>query len=110
MADITLYGISTCDTVRKARKALEGGGHAVTFRDIRAEPLSASEWEVLLTRFGEALVNRRSTTWRGLSEAARSDDPATVLSANPSLMKRPVCNAGEVWTLGWDRAAQDIWI
>jgi arsenate reductase-like glutaredoxin family protein len=43
-----LYGIPTCDTCKKARKALEAEGHSVTFRDVRAEPLSEDEWAILL--------------------------------------------------------------
>jgi arsenate reductase-like glutaredoxin family protein len=35
-----LYGIPTCDTCKKAQKALKEVGHEVIFRDIRAEPLS----------------------------------------------------------------------
>ena len=38
-----LYGISTCDTCKKAIKALQGAGHEVSFRDIRANPLSRAE-------------------------------------------------------------------
>ena len=35
-----LYGISTCDSCKKALKALAAAGHAVEFRDVRANPLS----------------------------------------------------------------------
>jgi arsenate reductase-like glutaredoxin family protein len=55
-------------------------------------------------------VNRSSTTWRGLSEAARAQAPATLLAAHPALMKRPVLVEGEKATLGWDKAAQAAWI
>ena len=65
-----LYGIPTCDTCRKARAALEAAGHAVQVRDVRVEPLSPAETARFLEAFGEKLVNRSSTTWRGLSEAA----------------------------------------
>ena len=42
-----LYGIPTCDTCKKALKALKDEGHEVIFRDIRAEPLSEIEWAYL---------------------------------------------------------------
>ena len=48
------------------------------------------------------MVNRRSTTWRGLDEAARAGDPVRLISAHPTLMKRPVIEDGGVLTLGWD--------
>ena len=43
-----LYGISTCDTCKKAIKALEAAGHPVTFRDVRKDPLSEAEIDRLL--------------------------------------------------------------
>lgn len=105
-----LYGIPTCDTCRKARAALAAAGHAVQVRDVRAEPLSAAETARFLEAFGEKLVNRSSTTWRGLSEAARAEAPAALLAAHPALMKRPVLVEGEKATLGWDKAAQAAWL
>ncbi|MDZ4137207.1 MAG: ArsC/Spx/MgsR family protein, partial [Paracoccaceae bacterium] len=85
-----LYGISTCDTCKKAQKALEAAGHAVTFRDIRAEPLSEAEIDEFVTEFGDAIINRQSTTWRGLSDWLRASDTEAQLAAQPTLMKRPV--------------------
>ncbi len=100
-----LYGIATCDTCRKAKKALEAAGHAVRFRDLRTEPLSAAEIAEFSEAFGEKLINRASTTWRGLEEAARGAPMADLLAAHPTVMKRPVIR-GAALTLGWDKAAQ----
>ncbi len=105
-----LYGLKTCDTCRKAAKALVAAGHAVTFRDVRAEPLSAAEIATFLAAFGDRLVNRSSTTWRGLDEAERARPAAELLAAHPALMKRPVLVEGEKITLGWDKAAQGLWL
>lgn len=99
---ITIYGIKTCDTCRKAVKALPDA----TFRDIRAEPLSDAERAEFLAQFGDALVNRASTTWRGLSEGAREGAPDALLAEHPSLMKRPVIRAGDVLYLGWKADVQ----
>ena len=38
-----IYGLSTCAICQKARKALEAEGMDVSFRDVRAEPLSEAE-------------------------------------------------------------------
>lgn len=100
-----VYGIKSCDTVRKALKALEAAGHAPVLRDVRTEPLSAAEIAEFQAAFGEKLLNRASTTWRGLSEAERARPMAELLAARPTLMKRPVIR-GTVLTLGWDGAAQ----
>jgi Spx/MgsR family transcriptional regulator len=109
MTRLTLYGLPNCDTCRKARKALEADGHTVTLRDIRADPPDAAEWAQLLSEFGDALINRRSTTWRGLSEEHRAAAPDALLATHPALMKRPVLSDGVRMTLGWDDATRSIW-
>lgn len=106
---ITLYGLPTCDTCKKAKKALEAEGRAVMLRDVRAEPLSEAEWAVLLDKFGDDLVNRKSTTWRGLSDFLRESEADAQLAAQPTLMKRPVLQEGERLTLGWDDAVRAAW-
>lgn len=102
---LTIYGLKSCDTCRKARQAAEKAGKTVTFVDVRETPLGVAQLQRFLDAFGEALVNRRSTTWRGLSEAEREGEPLALLQAHPSLMKRPVID-GETLTLGWDAAAR----
>jgi Spx/MgsR family transcriptional regulator len=101
-----IYGIPTCDTCKKAQKALTAAGHTVTFRDIRADPLSEAEWAELLGEFGDALVNRKSTTWRGLSDWLRNSEAEAQLAAHPTLMKRPAIHDGTRWHLGWEDDVQ----
>lgn len=103
---ITLYGLTNCDSCRAAKKALEAAGKEVVFRDVRADPLDRDTLVRFHVSFGESLVNRRSTTWRGLSEEERAGDPIDLLMAHPTLMKRPVIEAKEALTLGWDATAQ----
>ncbi|SOC12859.1 arsenate reductase family protein [Rhodobacter maris] len=100
-----VYGIKTCGTVQKALTALTAAGKAPVLRDIRKEPLSPAEIAEFEAAFGEELINRSSTTWRGLSEEARAQPIAALLAAHPTLMKRPVIR-GNGLTLGWDWAAQ----
>ncbi len=110
MTDLTLFGLPTCDTCRKARKALEGAGHSITFRDIRADPLTEAEWQPLLVEFGDRLVNRKSTTWRGLSDWMQASEAEEQLKTHPALMKRPVITDGATRTLGWDAEVQAVWM
>ena len=105
-----LYGIPTCDTCKKALKALKDEGHEVIFRDIRAEPLSEIEWAEFLVEFGSALVNQKSTTYRGLSMWLRESEADAQLLAHPTLMKRPVLKFGNKLTVGWDTAVQEVWL
>lgn len=95
-----VYGLKTCDTCRAAVKALAGQGAVLV--DIRDTPLEDATRARFLAEFGDALVNRRSTTWKGLSEAERTGAPEVLLAAHPALMKRPVIAAGDALYLGWD--------
>ncbi len=101
-----LYGLKNCDTCRKARAALVAAGHDVDIVDVRETPIAPATLARFLDGFGDALVNRRSTTWRGLSEEARAAEPATLLSAHPALMKRPLIEADGALYLGWDAATR----
>lgn len=97
-----LYGLKTCDTCRKALKSL---GQA-EFRDVRAEGLPENVAQAALARFGEALINRKSATWRGLGAAERAADPLALIAAHPALMKRPLIDDGGRLYLGWDAAVR----
>ncbi len=101
-----VYGIPTCDTCKAAIKALTAAGHDVTLRNIRAEPLTADERAEFITEFGDRIINRQSTTWRGLSDWLKASEADAQLAAEPTLMKRPVIRSKTALTLGWDAAAQ----
>lgn len=96
-----LYGLTTCDTCRKALKALKEAGRDVTFVDIRKDGLPQGKIARFHDAFGPEIVNRRSTTWRQLSEAERGGDCVGLVLAHPTLMKRPVIEDGETLHLGW---------
>jgi arsenate reductase len=81
--------------------AMNQAGLDPVFRDVRADPLTESEMRGLYVALGDALVNRRSTTWRGLSDNERLEEPVTLLLRHPTLMKRPVILDGETTYLGW---------
>jgi len=103
---VKLYGIKACDTCRKALKALETGGFAPEFHDVREAPLDAETLEAFLRAFGADVLNTRSTTWRGLSQAERAQEPLALLQAHPTLMKRPVIDHDGALTLGWGKPVQ----
>jgi len=105
-----VYGIKTCDTVRRAMKELAAAGHAPELVDIRETPLAPADLARFQAAFGAKLLNTRSTTRRGLSEAERAGDPLALIAAHPTLMKRPVIEAAGRLTLGWDKGAQAIWL
>lgn len=96
----TLYGITNCDTVKRARAWLDEHGVAYRFHDFKKEGVPEAQLDQWLRAPGwEALVNRRGTTWRRLDEATRAGvvdalSARTALLANPSLIKRPVVDWG----------------
>ena len=101
-----LYGLSTCDTTKKALKALQKAGKDVVFRDVRAQPLTSAEIDAIITEFGDRAVNKQSTTYRGFSDFLRESDADAQIVAQPTVMKRPILQDGATWYLGWDEAIE----
>jgi arsenate reductase (glutaredoxin) len=99
-----LYGIATCDTCKKAQKALVAAGHDVTFRDVRGDALTDAEINEFIAEFGTKIINTQSTTYRGLSDWMKASEAEVQLREYPALMKRPVIRNGDKLTLGWDGA------
>ncbi|HWI82268.1 arsenate reductase [Ramlibacter sp.] len=111
----TLYGISNCDTVKKARAWLAGHGVDHRFHDFRKDGVPAAELRDWLQRFGwDRVVNRQGSTWRRLDPAAQARvcDEASAhafLVEHPSAIKRPVVQwPGGERTLGFDPAAWSL--
>lgn len=101
-----LYGIPTCDTCKKAQKALESAGHSVSFRDIRRDPLTAAEIARLVAEFGDRLINKTSTTYRGFNDFLKASEAEVQIAEAPTVMKRPVIEADGALYLGWDETVQ----
>jgi len=108
---LTIYHLKTCDTCRKAIKAVEAAGHNPQLVDVRSDGVPAVKLKEIADAVGwDVLLNTRSTTWRGLSETEKSDmnsDKALALmSAHPTLIKRPVIDTGLGYTVGWTKDVQ----
>lgn len=107
MDDITLYGLKSCDTCRKALAELDAAGKSVTFVDIRTEADLKKKVPLWLAALGsDKLVNKRSTTWRNMTdgekETALTEEGAVkILCALPTLIKRPVIESGGAVYMGW---------
>lgn len=101
-----LYGIPTCDTCKKALKALQAAGKEVTFRDVRAQPLTTPEIEAITREFGDRAVNKQSTTYRAFNDFLKASDTEAQIAAQPTVMKRPIIQNGTTWYLGWDASVE----
>ena len=101
------FGLKNCDTCRKALRELENSGAEVAVTDVRADGVSGADLESFLDAFGDDLVNLRSTTWRNLSEAERTEPPLKLVTDHPTLMKRPVIEMDDgTLHLGWSDAVR----
>ncbi|MFQ5609169.1 MAG: Spx/MgsR family RNA polymerase-binding regulatory protein [Woeseiaceae bacterium] len=92
---LTLYGIKSCDTCRKARKFLSENEIEHVFHDVRDDGLDIQMLERWADRISwERLLNKQSLTWRRIPEVDRSDmtrnRALAAMIDNPTLIKRPV--------------------
>ncbi len=90
----TVYGITTCGTVKKARAFLDEKKHPYTFVDFRQTPPSAKQVQQWVSAFGAAaLKNTSGQSYRALPEAKAEwteAEWAKRFTADPMLIKRPV--------------------
>ncbi|MCH8552974.1 MAG: Spx/MgsR family RNA polymerase-binding regulatory protein [Natronospirillum sp.] len=109
MAEYTIYGIKSCDTMKKAMTWLQAQNLDFELHDYKKAGIDEATLKTWLNSVGpDVLVNRRGTTWRKLSDedkaACDSGDPdaiARVLAANTSAIKRPVLPLGEQILVGF---------
>lgn len=106
---IRLYGITNCDTVKKARSYLNEAGVAHDFHDFKRQGVSAEQLQRWMGQVGwERLLNKQGTTWRKLDAAAQAavvdaQSAQALMLSQPSVIKRPVVetSSGEV-LVGFD--------
>jgi len=95
---ITIYGIKNCDTMKKARAALDKKRVAYSFHDYKTQGIDKAKLEGWARKAGwEALLNRAGTTFRKLPDADKADitgkKAIALMLAQPSMIKRPVLEA-----------------
>ncbi|MCG6899206.1 MAG: ArsC family reductase [Gammaproteobacteria bacterium] len=102
----TLYGISNCDTIRKARRWLQANSIDYRFHDVRTDGISKamlSTWMQVLD--WESLLNRRSSSWRQLPAETREQVDRKValrlMLEHPAIIKRPVLEHNNHLHLGF---------
>ncbi len=91
-----LYGISNCNTVKKARDWLAANHIDVQFHDFKKHGLTAETAQSWLQQVEwQTLINRQGLTWRGLDDARKLHivDNASALALmleKNSVIKRPL--------------------
>jgi Spx/MgsR family transcriptional regulator len=103
---LTVYGIKSCDTCRRARKYL--AEHEIDFRfhDVRDDGLDIQMLERWASRIDwQRLLNRKSLTWRKIPEVDRSgvtkDRAFALMIDQPTLLKRPVLESPHFMAVGF---------
>src|SRR3546814_10966425 len=104
-----LYGISNCDTVKKARRWLDEQGVAYRFHDVRKDGLDAARLQGWIDAVGwEKLLNKAGTTFRKLPEEQKQGLDAApetaLLLEQPAMTRRPGVEAGGEHRVGFSAA------
>ena len=93
-----IYGLKNCDKCKAARKVLENAN----FIDIRDYPFSRMEIISLIDNYGENIINKKSNTWRSLSDVDKKLPIIDLLEAYPVMFKRPLIkDQNNNYSFGW---------
>ena len=103
---ITVYGIPNCDTMKKARKWLDANNLEYEFHDYKKSGVPEKNLKSWVQAAGwEAILNKRGTTWRKLSDDIKNSIDETssiqVMLDNPSAIKRPILENGKTLLVGF---------
>jgi Spx/MgsR family transcriptional regulator len=104
---IHFYGITNCDTVKRARAWLDAKGLDYQFHDFKKEGADQDHVRGWVQAVGwETLLNRRGTTFRQLEPAQKEDLDAEkairLMVAKPTTIKRPVVECKDGLLVGFD--------
>lgn len=101
-----MYGIPNCDTVKKARQALEKKKIDYDFVDFKKTPPTAEDlkrWEKV---FGDLPTNKKGPTFRKIKDefdGASRNEQIDLLLKNNSAIRRPILESGsKVLCFGFD--------
>jgi Spx/MgsR family transcriptional regulator len=88
-----LYGISNCNTVKKAQKHLDNAQIAYEFVNFKKTPPTKDQLKVWKDAFGDWPVNKKGPTYRKIKEefeAANAAAKYKILMETTSAIKRPI--------------------
>tara|TARA_B110000503_G_C7081593_1_gene385407 strand:+ start:797 stop:1180 length:384 start_codon:yes stop_codon:yes gene_type:complete len=106
---LRVFGISNCDTVKKAINWLKEEGLKYEFHDFKKQGVPLELLDLWLDVLGYAkILNTKGTTWRkldtSLRESITNTSSAKALILNyPSILKRPIILwPDQNWSVGFD--------
>ncbi|VAW74327.1 FIG138056: a glutathione-dependent thiol reductase [hydrothermal vent metagenome] len=110
----TLFGITSCDTIRKAKQWLTQHNVDFEFHDYKKKGVPEKALKQWIKQVGwEVLLNKRGTTWRKLDDSIKEsvDEKSAIqiMLNNPSIIKRPVLDIDGQYQVGFsDQAYQAL--
>lgn len=101
---IKMYGIKNCDTIKKAKKFLTAQSVNFEFIDFRQDPINEQTLQSFADAVGwEKVINKRSTTYRNLSNNEKQNLTPVLILKNPTMIKRPVLITESGVSVGFDK-------
>ena len=119
---ITIYGIKSCSTMKKAFAKLDELGVMYDFHDYKKQGIDKESVQHWIDELGiDKVLNKRGTTWRKLTDEQKqaADDNVNnaidLLIENTSMIKRPIVegkladknNGQPILLCGFDKAEFD---
>ncbi len=120
---ITIYGIKSCSTMKKAFIKLDELNVSYDFYDYKKQGIDKDSVQRWVDKLGiDKVLNKRGTTWRKLTDEqkqaadANVDNAIDLLVENTSMIKRPIVedefankNKGQpILLCGFDEEAFDV--
>ena len=94
---ITIYGIKSCSTMKKAFTKLDELGVSYDFHDYKKQGIDKESVQRWVDELGiDKVLNKRGTTWRKLTDEQKQaadenvNNAIDLLIENTSMIKRPI--------------------
>ncbi len=106
-----VYGITNCNTVKKALDWLKANQVDYEFHDFKKLGISFEKLELWDLRVGyEKFMNKQGLTWKQLDPAVKESiktksDALQLMKQKTSMIKRPVIEDGDFLYFGFDENA-----
>ena len=119
---LTIYGIKSCSTMKKAFTKLDELGVSYDFHDYKKQGIDKESVQRWIESLGiDKVLNKRGTTWRKLTDEQKQaadsdvDNAIDLLIENTSMIKRPIVegqladknNGQTILLCGFDEAEFD---
>ncbi len=105
-----MFGITNCDTVKRARAWFSSQGIACDFHDYKSSGIDRVHLEKWCRQLGwEKVINRAGMTFRKLPESKKADlnqaKAIMLMLERPGMIKRPIVEFGDRCCAGFSEQA-----